>query len=131
MRNYLKYLIPSLLLLIIWSCKKDEVVISNQTCADERTLAVYQDREAMVIITELNQYCLTVDSTDIAQRNYRLENVLVPTTALPSQFQIAGQHVLLTGRKQSCYGLTTLPNLRNVFGYKLEIDYIKSSQKSP
>lgn len=126
------YSLIGILLFTGIGCKKASIDAPSPgpTCADEHTLEVYQNREAMVIRTELKRYCLTVDSTDLAQGNYRLQNVLVPTTDLPSQYQVMGLHILLSGRKQSCYGLTTLPNLSNTFGYKLEVDELKDVVKT-
>ena len=131
MKNAL--LIMSSLLLVtsqlLLGCQQKEEAPQpvGQTCENERVLEVYQDRKAKIIKTELNRYCLTVDLVDIASSSYQLPNVLVPALDgdIPAQYRIEGLHVLLSGRKKSCYGLTSLPNLFNSFGYKLEVDAIK------
>ena len=116
------------LLLANSSCSKKNIVPPvGQTCDNEHVLEVYQDRKAKVIKTELNRYCLTVDPSDLASGSYQLPNVLVPAADgdIPVQYRVEGLHVLLTGRKKSCYGLTSLPNVYALFGYKLEVDTIK------
>lgn len=120
---------PLYLLLACSGCsKKNGIKPTGQTCDNEQVLEVYHDREAKVITTELDRYCLTVDEHDLASSSYQLQNVLVPAAAgdLPAQYRVKGLRVLLSGRKKSCYGLTSLPNVFNEFGYKLEIDAIKS-----
>jgi hypothetical protein len=111
--------------------EKNSVTPVGQTCDNERVLEIYQNREAKVIKTELNRYCLTVDPDDVAGSSYRLPNVLVPVSEsdIPAQYRVEGLHVLLSGRKKSCYGLTSLPNVYALFGYKLEVDTIKKSDK--
>ncbi|WP_460621257.1 hypothetical protein [Hymenobacter tenuis] len=111
--------------LLTAGCKKDTSVHPNQSCDDEYVLATYQNKEAVVTRTEPNTYCLIVDENDLASGQYTLDNYLVPVFPLPSQYQVVGLRVLLTGRKKSCYGLTTLPELRTMFGYKLEVDNIQ------
>ena len=120
-----RYSLASLLLLMSVGCKKDAG--PNQSCAGEHLLEAYQDREAVVVISQGTTYCLVVDSSDIAHQNYGLENYLVPVpaAALPTQYRVAGLRVLLNGRKKSCYGLTTSSQLRTSFGYKLEIDAVR------
>ncbi len=90
-------------------------------------METYQNREAVVVLSQGTTYCLVVDSSDIARKSYGSENYLVPVPAasLPSQYRTVGLRVLLSGRKKSCYGLTTSPQVRNSFGYKLEIDAVK------
>lgn len=114
-----------LLLLASASCKKEDG--PDQNCADEQLLEAYQEREAVVVLSQGTTCCLVVDSSDIARGSYGLENYLVPVPAssLPSQYRTVGLRVLLSGRKKSCYGLTTSPQLRTSFGYKLEIDAVK------
>ncbi len=102
--------------------KKTEATPAGQTCDNERLLETYQDREAMVV--KAGVYCLTVDPADFQSGNYHSESVLVPTTPLPAAYQVYGMRVRISGRKKSCYGLTTHPNFRNKFGYKLELDKI-------
>lgn len=80
-------------------------------------------------MTQLDTYCLVADPADIAQHSYHLENYLVPVPALPAQYQVEGLRVVFSGRKKSCYGLTTLPMLRGMFGYKLEVTDIQISKK--
>ena len=134
MRNAL-HVLPSLLLGIsqlLLGCqrKADAPQPVNQTCDNERVLEVYQDRKAKVIRTELDRYCLTVDEQDLAGSSFRLANVLVPAAAgdIPAAYRVEGLLVLLSGRKKSCYGLTSLPNVYNAFGYKLEVDAIKKAE---
>ncbi|OGX86515.1 hypothetical protein [Hymenobacter glacialis] len=105
--------------------EKTDATPTGQTCKNERVLEDYQNREAVVTLTQLDTYCLIVDTAAIARGSYRLEHYLVPAVRLPSQYQVEGLRVRLTGRKKSCYGLTTFPNLRNMFGYKLEVDNIQ------
>jgi hypothetical protein len=102
---------------------------ASQNCADERVLTLYHNQIAVVTMTQKDTYCLIVDSVAIAKHSYKLENYLVPSSALAPQYQVEGLHVLFSGRKKSCYGLTTLPSLRNSFGYKLEIDLIQARDK--
>jgi hypothetical protein len=114
------------------SCKGQEARPStqaNQNCAGESVLAVYQNQVAVVTMTQKDTYCLIADSAAIANHSYKLDNYLVPATALSPQYQVEGLRVLFSGRKKSCYGLTTLPTLRNSFGYKLEIDAIQAQDK--
>ncbi|WP_125921704.1 hypothetical protein [Hymenobacter lapidarius] len=108
-------------------CEKDTSSIPSQSCDNERILASYQNKEAIVTRTQPDTYCLIVDSLDISKGSFLLDNYLVPSTPLPVQYQVEGLRVLLTGRKKSCYGLTTFPTLRSSFGYKLEIDDIRPS----
>lgn len=113
------------------SCKGQEARPStqaNQNCAGESVLAVYQNQVAVVTMTQKDTYCLIVDSTALSSGRYIHENYLVPTNPLPTRYQVEGMRVLLTGRKKSCYGLTTFPDLRTSFGYKLEVDNIQSKQ---
>lgn len=119
------YSLMGLLLLASASCKKEEG--PSQSCAGEQLLETYQNREAIVVLSQGTTYCLVVDSSDIARRSYGPENYLVPVPAssLPSQYRAVGSRVLLSGRKKSCYGLTTSPQLRTSFGYKLEIEAVK------
>lgn len=129
----MKNLLPFILglassLLLVGGCKKEDSTPPNQTCADEHVLEVYQEKKAIVVRTELDTYCIIVDSTAIAHGSYLLDNYLVPIPSLPAQYQVEGLQVTISGRKKSCYGLTTLPNLRNMFGYKLEVDAIKASR---
>lgn len=114
-----------ILLLASGGCKKADG--PGQSCADERLLEAYHDREAVVVMSAPTTYCLVVDSGDIARGSYILENYLVPVpaSALPAQYRVAGLRILLSGRKKSCYGLTTLPQLRTAFGYKLEIEAVR------
>lgn len=109
-------------LLLATGCKKDE---DMPTCPGEYTLEVYRDRAALVVRTGPDTYCLTVDSTDLATNLYSEANVLVPARRLPAEFRVGGLRVLFSGRKQSCYGLTTSPDLRTAFGYKLELNSVK------
>ena len=102
--------------------EKNSVTPAGQTCDNERLLETYQDREAMVI--KAGVYCLTVAPEDLLDGNYRTENVLVPVTPLPAAYQTVGLRVRVSGRKKSCYGLTTSPNFRHSFGYKFELDKI-------
>jgi hypothetical protein len=124
------YLFVGGMLLLGSGCQKDPIAAPDRTCADEHTLATYQNQEAVVVQTELDTYCLVVDSTAIAQNSFPLAVYLVPVpaTALPAQYRVPGLHVRLDGLKQSCYGLTTLPNLRTPFGYKLKLTAVKASQ---
>jgi len=113
-------------------CKGQEAAPSNQasqSCAGESVLAVYRNQIAVVAMTQKDTYCLIADSAAIANHSYKLDDYLVPTTALPLQYQVEGLRVLFSGRKKSCYGLTTLPTLRNSFGYKLEVDAIQAKDK--
>jgi hypothetical protein len=130
MKNIVPFVVSltSSTLLLLGGCRKEDSASPNQTCADEHVLEVYQDRKAVVVMTQLDTYCLVVDSTAIAGGSYLLDDVLVPVPKLPAQYQVVGLQVRFSGRKKSCYGLTTLPNLRNMFGYKLEIDAIKESK---
>ena len=107
------------------ACNKDTSNAPNQSCDNEHVLISYQNREAVVTRTELDTYCLIVDSAALSSGRYIHENYLVPVTPLAAQYQVEGLRVLLTGRKKSCYGLTTFPNLMTSFGYKLEIDNIQ------
>lgn len=121
---------PCALLLSIGgsSCSEKTTVTPTQTCADEHVIEVYKDREAKVIKTELDKYCLTVDAADLSLPGgygYKIQNVLVPATDLPTSYRVEGLHVMLTGRKKSCFGLTSLPTTFGTFGYKLEVDTIK------
>lgn len=132
MKNVLPFLLSaaSTTLLLLGSCKKEDSASPNQTCADEHVLEVYQDREAKVIVADGKKYCLTVDAADVAGNGtgYNIgKDVLVPVTDtdIPSQYQVEGLHVLLSGRKKSCFGLATLSMLSGPFGYKLEVESIK------
>lgn len=121
---------PCALFLLISSsgCSEKATVSPTQTCADEHVIEEYKDREAKVIETEQDRYCLTVDAADIALAGgygYQTKNVLVPATDLPTIYRVGGLHVLLSGRKKSCYGLTSLPTTFGSFGYKLEVESIK------
>ncbi len=126
----MKALITSALLILgaMAGCSKDEGNAPQQSCDNEHVLASYQNREAVVTKTQLDTYCLIVDETALSSGRYLLDNYLVPVHPLPAQYQVEGLRVLLTGRKKSCYGLTTLPNLRNMFGYKLEVDNLQAKQ---
>ena len=118
------------LLLAGYGCTdKTDATPAGQTCADEHVLETYQNREAVVTRTQLDTYCLIVDTAALASGSYRLEQYLVPAVPLPSQYQVEGLRVRLTGRKKSCYGLTTLPNLMSLFGYKLEVDNIQPKDR--
>lgn len=103
---------------------------SPLTCVDESTLEVYQDREAVVVLVG-EMYCLSVAPEDVADPDgvFRVSNVLVPATPIASQFRVARQHVLLTGRKKSCDRLLTLPNLKSSFGHKLEVDNLSTTRQ--
>jgi hypothetical protein len=129
MKNTILFILgASSTLLLLAGCKKEENTPVNQTCADEHVIEVYQDKKGIITKTELDTYCVIVDSTAIARGSYPLDDYLVPIPGLPPQYQVEGLRVVISGRKKSCYGLTTLPNLRTVFGYKLEVDAIKASQ---
>jgi hypothetical protein len=104
---------------------KTDATPTGQTCENERVLETYQNREAVVTRTALDTYCLIVDTAAIASRRYHLEHYLVPAVRLPAHYQVEGLRVRLTGRKKSCYGLTTFPELMTMFGYKLEVDNIQ------
>ena len=128
------FVIPAFLMVGIVAgvgCSKDTSTTPDtrttpqQGCANERVLASYQNQEAVVTRTQLDTYCLIVDEPALSSGRYLLENYLVPVTPLPARYQVEGLRVLLTGRKKSCYGLTTFPNLRTMFGYKLEVDDIE------
>ena len=127
------FMIPTALIacaLIGSSCAKNSAAPQDaQSCPGESVLAVYQNQEAVVTMTQKDTYCLVAAPADIANNSYRLENYLVPVPALPSQYQVVGLHVIFSGRKKSCYGLTTLPNLMTSFGYKLEVDAIQVKEK--
>ena len=115
------------LLLVVSGCGSPvDVAPNKQTCDDEHLLETYQGREAMVIKAGI--YCLTVAPEDLQSGNYHTENVLVPTTPLPLIYQAEGLRVRISGRKKSCNGLTTSPNFRHSFGYKLELDEIEGSR---
>ena len=126
------FLFPSLLVvgtLTAAGCEKDMANPNGQTCANESVLAVYTSQEALITKTQLGTYCLIADPADISRGSYLLDNYLVPSAPLPPQYQVEGLRVLLTGRKKSCYGLTTFPTLRTSFGYKLEIDDMRPLPK--
>ena len=110
-------------------CTKDTSTTPQQGCANERVLASYQNREAVVTRTEPDTYCLIVDEPALSSGRYTHENYLVPATPLPASCQVEGLRVLLTGRKKSYYGLTTFPELRTMFGYKLEVDDIQPKSR--
>ena len=84
-----------------------------------------------MVIQAADQYWLTVASEDLQSGNYRIANVLVPTTPIPDDLKINGLRVKVSGRKKSCYGLVTLPSLRTNFGYEFEVEKIEkaASQK--
>lgn len=105
--------------------EKSDATPTGQTCENERVLETYQNREAVVTRTEPDTYCLIVDTAALSSGRYVHENYLVPVSPLPAQYRVEGLRVLLTGRKKSCYGLTTFPDLRVMFGYKLEVDNIQ------
>lgn len=114
-------------ILIGASCTKNEASPQEAvSCAGESVLAVYQDQPAIITMTQLDTYCLIVDSAAIATGSYKLDEYLVPSTALPPHYRVGGLRVVFSGRKKSCYGLTTLPNLRATFGYKLEVNAIRA-----
>ena len=125
-------IVPVLLLVGVLAstgCSKDTSTTPAPSCANEQVLASYQSREAVVTRTQLDTYCLVVDSTDLVTGSYQLDHYLVPAVALPAPFQTEGLRVLVTGRKKSCYGLTTLPQLRTMFGYKFEVEAIELKTK--
>jgi hypothetical protein len=133
MRNALPLIlsVASAALLLLGGCKKEDIASSTQTCPDEKVLEVYQSKEAKVIKTELDRYCLTVDAADVALPGgygYQIQNVLVPAADLPATYRVEGLHVRLSGRKKSCFGLTSLPTTFGAFGYKLEVDAIQAAQ---
>jgi hypothetical protein len=119
------------LTLLLGGCNKENSASPNQTCADEHVLEVYQDQEAKVVLTQTDKYCLTVSPSDFALNagGYNPANILVPVSNddIPTQYRIEGTHVLLSGRKKSCYGLTNHAAMFGSFGYKLEVDAIKAS----
>ena len=126
----MKAFIPAALLMLgaMAGCSKDAGNALPQRCDNEHVLAAYQNREAVVTQTQWDTYCLIVDEPALASGRYLLDNYLVPVPPLPAHYRVEGLRVLLTGRKKSCYGLTTLPNLRNMFGYKLEVDNLQAKQ---
>lgn len=124
------FVLVSVLLLLVSGCDKSaEVVPVTQTCENERLLETYVAQEGMVIQGGGDEYWLTVALEDLQAGSYRLNNVLVPTQALPNSLKIEGLRVKVSGRKKSCYGLVTLPYLRTMFGYKFELDYIEKAPK--
>ena len=134
MKRPATFLLASSLLFGGFGCdNKDEMAPSGQTCEDERLLETYKDRQAVVAQTQLDTYCLLIYTGSPTSDDRILEKFLVPVPAssLPAQFRVEGARVLLSGRKKSCYGLTTLPNLRTMFGYKLEIDAVKQDPAHP
>jgi hypothetical protein len=126
----MKAFIPSALLILaaMAGCSKDAGIAPQQSCDNEHVVASYQNREAVVTKTQWDTYCLIVDEPALSSGQYLLDNYLVPVHPLPAQYQVEGLRVLLTGRKKSCYGLTTLPTLRTMFGYKLEVDKLQAKQ---
>jgi hypothetical protein len=117
----------SLTLLLMGGCKKEDSTLPNDACADERTLEVYQGVDA-VVVNASGVLCFVVDVDDIARGSYKAQNYLVPVPGISSQGRTWGEHVVISGRKKSCYGLVTSPNLRTTFGYKLEVNSIKYSK---
>jgi hypothetical protein len=117
----------SLTLLLMSGCKKEDITSSNDTCADEKTLEVYQDVEA-VVVEASGQLCLVVDADDIAKGQYEGQHFLVPIPAISFQGHTWGEHAVISGRKKSCYGLVTFPNVRTMYGYKLELTSVKYSK---
>jgi hypothetical protein len=123
------FILVSALLLIVSGCDKSiEVVPTTRTCENERLLETYVAQEGMVIQGG-DEYWLTVAPEDLQTGSYRLNNVLVPTQALPTSLKVEGLRVKVSGRKKSCYGLVTLPELRTMFGYKFELDHIEKASK--
>jgi hypothetical protein len=112
------------------SCNKDAATPQDALhCPGESVLVVYHNQEAVVTLTQKDTYCLIADSANIAKGSYLSENYLVPSSALPAQYQVEGLHVVFSGRKKNCYGLTTSSSLRTAFGYKVEIDTIRAKPK--
>jgi hypothetical protein len=117
----------SLTLLLMSGCKKDDITSSNDTCADEKTLEVYQDVEA-VAVNASGQLCFVVDADDIAKGQYEAQHFLVPIPAISFQGRTWGERAVISGRKKSCYGLVTFPSVRTMYGYKLELASVKYSK---
>ena len=103
-----------------------EVVPTTQTCENERLLETYRDQDGMVTQAG-DAYWLTVAPRDLQAGNVLLENTLVPFPGIPDALKIDGLRVKVSGRKKSCYGLVTLPQLRTMFGYKFELDRIEKA----
>jgi hypothetical protein len=120
--------VASLSLLLIGGCKKEDSISPADTCADERTLEVYQDIDA-VVVEASGVLCFVVDKDNIAKGSYEIQHFLVPVPTISFQGHTWGERAVISGRKKSCYGLVTLPNLRNNFGYKLELNSVKYSKK--
>lgn len=114
-------------LLLTGGCKKEEITSSDNTCADERTLEVYQDVDA-VIVSASGRLCFVVDADDIAKGQYPAEHFLVPVPEISFQGHTWGEHAIISGRKKSCYGLVTFPDVRTMYGYKLEVNSVKYSK---
>jgi len=129
MKSFLPFAlsVASLSLLLMSGCKKEDNVSPNDTCSDERTLEVYQDVDA-VVVSASGVLCFVVDEDDIAKGQYEGQHFLVPVPNISFQGHTWGERAVLSGRKKSCYGLVTFPDVRTMYGYKLEVNSVKYSK---